>query len=358
MPLPKGRDLEQTAGLLGDWLRKRLPDADSIRVDDLRGPKDTGFSSDTLMFTLHSSERGRAMARELVVRLAPTSDFCVFPEYDVELQYRMMKTLADTAVPVPRMLWLEPGSDPLGSPFYVMERLDGQVPSDSPPYHSAGWLCDLSPERRLRLWNSGLDAMAEVHKLSCDDPRFAFLAHPSGFASPMSAQLDYWNRYLDWGMDRSRYPLVERGLAWLTAHAPVDEPVGICWGDARISNQIFRDCEVVGVIDWEMVFVGNPVADLAWFVTLDRTFSEGIGLTRLPGLPEPAASIARWEDRVGRSADHYAYYEIFAAWRFAAIMARVFLQMKHYGILPADAPVDVVNLSTPVLEAVLSEVGA
>lgn len=358
MPMPKGRDLESTARLLADWLRKRMPQAESVRVEDLRGPKDTGFSSDTLMFTLHSTERGRAATRELVVRLAPTSDFCVFPEYDVELQYRMMDALAQTDVPVPRMLWLEPGHDPLGSPFYVMERLAGQVPSDSPPYHSGGWLFDLAPEQRRQLWNSGLDAMAEVHKLSCDDPRFEFLTRDRRVASPMHAQLDYWTRYLDWGMDRSRYPLIERGLAWLAAHVPAEEPIGICWGDARISNQIFRDCQVVGVIDWEMVFVGNPVADLAWFVTLDRTFSDGIGLARLPGLPEAAESIARWESRVGRAADHYAYYEVFAAWRFAVIMARVFLQMKHYGVLPGDAPVDVVNLSTPGLEAVLSEVGA
>lgn len=358
MPLPKGRDLDRTAELLSDWLRKRLPDADAVRVADLRGPKDTGFSSDTLMFTLHASEGGVESSRELVVRLAPKADFCIFPEYDVELQYRMMDALADTAVPVPRMLWLETDTDRLGSPFYVMERLDGQVPSDSPPYHAEGWVFDLPAERRRLLWNSGLDAMAEVHRLDVDDPRFAFLPRDRGAGSPIEAQLAYWNRYLDWGMDRSRYALIERGLAWLTDHAPRDEPVGICWGDARISNQIFRDCEAIAVIDWEMVFVGNPVADLAWFVTLDRIFTEGIGLPRLSGLPDRAASIARWEARVGRTADHYGYYEVFAAWRFAVIMARVFLQMKHYEILPADAEVDVVNLSTSVLEAVLAEVSA
>ena len=358
MPQPKGRDLERTAAGLARWLRARRPQADELRVEDLRGPKDTGFSSDTLLFTLHVRERGETTRRELVARLAPISDFGVFPEYDVVLQYRMLGALADTEVPVPEVLWLERDAGPLGSPFYVMERLDGQVPSDSPPYHASGWIAELPPERRERLWWSGLDAMAAVHRLDVRDPRFAFLPHPPAGTTPIRAQLDYWDRYIDWGMERARYPLIGRARDWLAARAPASEPVGICWGDARISNQIFRAEQVVGVLDWEMVFVGNPVADLAWFVTVDRVFTEGIGLPRLAGLPDAAATVRRWEQRSGRAADHWDYYEVFAAFRFAVIMARVFLQMKHYELVPEEAMVDVTNLSTPVLDAVLSEVGA
>ena len=160
-----------------------------------------------------------------------------------------------------------------------------------------------------------------------------------------------------WGLDRSRYPLIERGLEWLVAHQPEESGVGICWGDARISNQIFRGYEAIAVIDWEMVFVGNPVADLAWFITMDRVFSEGLGLDRLAGFPDKAASIARWEKNLARSATDYAYYEVFAAWRFAVIMARVFMQMKHYELVPEEATVDVDNLSTPTLQRLLDEAG-
>jgi len=239
----------------------------------------------------------------------------------------------------------------------VMERLEGQVPSDSPPYHSEGWLYDSAPEERERLWNSGIDAMSEVHKLDWRKPEFAFLHGPPAGQSSMQAQLAYWERFLDWGLDRSRYALIERGFEWLVANCPDESNVAICWGDARISNQIFRDYDSIAVIDWEMVFVGDPVADLAWFITMDRVFTQGIGLERLAGFPDKAASIARWEQNLGRSADHYAYYEIFAAWRFAAVMVRVFLQMKHYELVPEEAPVDVENLSTPVLQALLDEAG-
>ena len=100
------------------------------------------------------------------------------------------------------------------------------------------------------------------------------------------------------------------------------------------------------------------MADLAWFITLDRILTEGIGLERMPGMPGRGESIARWEKNIGRSADHYGYYEIFAAWRFAVIMARIFTQMKYYEVMPEDAPVDVENLSSPILRSLLAEDGS
>ncbi len=358
MPQPQGRDLEQTRAQLLAWLSGKLPQAENLRIENLRGPSDTGFSSDTLIFDLVYDERGDSVRRGLVIRLEPLSEFGVFPEYEVALQYRVMKALGPTKVPVPRMFWLEEDRSPLGSPFYVMEKRDGRVPGDNPPYHSEGWIYELEPAQREKLWNSGLDAMAEVHKLDLHGGEFDFLPRPRAGMTPIQAQLDYWKRYLEWGMERSRYDLLNKGFEWLQTEQPSHEPVGICWGDSRISNQIFQDCEAVAVIDWEMIFIGNPVADLAWFITMDRVFTEGIGLERLSGFPDKKATIARWEERVGRPAEHYAYYEVFAAWRYAAIMARLFLQMKHYEILPQDSQVDIENLSTPTLRALLSGVGA
>ena len=358
MPQPKGRDLEETAQQLQRWLSTRLPESDAIRIEDLRGPKDTGFSSDTLMFNLVMDEQGRSVRREMVARLEPLSDFGVFPEYDAPLQFRMMDALADTAVPVPRMHWLEEDPEPLGSPFYIMERVGGRVPSDSPPYHAEGWLADASAAERERLWFSGVDAMAEVHRLDVMAPRFDFLKRPPAGRTAIAEQLDYWQRYIDWGMDRNRYPLIARGLQWLLAHRPDEEPVGICWGDARISNQIFEAFRCTAVIDWEMVFVGNPEADLAWFIVTDRAFTEGLGLSRLAGFPDAEATRARWEVQVGRPATLFTFYEIFAAWRFAVIMARVFRQMKHYEAVPEDSEIDQVNFTTPVLEAVLDAASA
>ena len=358
MPAPIGRDAAKTRAQLEDWFRAREPEGTSIALEGLGGPEETGFSSDTLMFDVVVERGGESERREVVVRIEPATPFPIFPEYDLGLQFHMMHELESEAVPVPRMIAIEHDRGPLGAPFYVMERLDGRVPTDTPPYHTAGWITELGAGDRAALWFSALDAMAEVHKLDVEAPRFDFLRRPAAGQTPLQAQLAYWDHYLEWGMERARYPLLDRALAWLNANQPADEPTAICWGDSRISNQMFDDTRCIAVIDWEMAFRGNPEADLAWFISLDRCFTEGIGVERLAGMPDRDTTIARWEERVGRAVEHWDYYECFALFRFSAIMARVMLQLKYYEKLPEEATADRDNLATLVLERVLNERGA
>src|SRR6266542_1372452 len=119
-------------------------------------------------------------------------------------------------------------------------------------------------------------------------------------ATPLAQQLRYWDEFFSWGLERARYPLLEAALAYLRREKPGDEPVGLCWGDARLGNQVFDGGRCVAVLDWEMASLGNPVSDLAWWIALDRCFSEGVGAERLAGFPERAATIARWEALTGR----------------------------------------------------------
>ncbi|MCG8591032.1 MAG: phosphotransferase family protein [Proteobacteria bacterium] len=357
MPGPKDRDLAQTQAQLEAWLAPRLEAEGPVRIEGLQGPSETGFSSDTLLFDAHYRRAGREACEPLVARLKP-SGFTVFQHYDVEIQYRVMDALADTPVPVPRMRWFEASAGPLGAPFYVMDRVAGRVPSDSPPMHTGGWVYDLSPEDQAALWWNGLDALAAVHRLDWRALGFQFLDHPEAGDGFLQQQLNEYDAFLDWGLDRSRYPLLERAFAYLREAAPENQPDGVCWGDARLGNQIFDGLKCVAVLDWEMVRLGNPVDDLAWWLAIDRCFYEGIGIDRLPGFPEKAATVARWEERTGREAAHLEYYEVLALFRFSAIMARVGLQMKHYGILPADHTMDRDNLASITLQRALAERGA
>ncbi len=356
MPPPKTRDLDLTRRQLCEWLGGKLPGACNLRISGLKGPSETGFSSDTLMFDAEWTDGGPRRER-LVARFKP-SGFTVFPTYDMLMQYRVMKILGGTDVPVPRMRWLEEDEGLLGAPFYVMDRVDGRVPTDNPPYHSGGWIPDLAPREREALWWSGFETMARVHRLDWRALGFGFLDKPARGATPLAQQLHEYDEYFSWGMDRSRHPLIERAQRWLHANQPSHEPVALCWGDSRPGNQIFNGTRCVAVLDWEMARIGDPVQDLAWWITLDRCFSEGLGIERLPGFPDRQATIARWEQLVGRGARHLAYYEMLGLYKFAIIMSRVILQMKHYEIFPADSDMDVNNLATVVLVRVLDEVGA
>jgi aminoglycoside phosphotransferase (APT) family kinase protein len=356
MPHPEKRDLDLTRKQLEEWFRERLPEAEEIAVSGLAGPSDTGFSSETLLFELAYRQGGERRCEDLVARLEPTG-FCVFPSYDVALQYRVMKILGDTDVPVPRMRWLEEDAGRLGVPFYVMDRVWGRVPSDNPPMHTAGWVAELPPDEREALWWSGLDAMARVHGLDWEALGFGFLDEPERGATPLAQQLHYYDAYVDWGLDRSRYPGIDRALVWLRANAPAEESVALCWGDSRLANQIFDGLECVAVIDWEMVRLGDPVQDLAWWLASDRCFTEGIGAERLAGIPGRAATIDRWQAQTGRDACHFTYWEVLALLRFSVQMARIGLQMKHYEILPPDHTMDVDNLASQTLARALAAAG-
>jgi aminoglycoside phosphotransferase (APT) family kinase protein len=362
MPAPIERDLDATREALTAWFGTVIPDGQDFELRGMGGPQGTGFSSDTLLFDLvyrQSAEpHGIASEEPLVVRIEPTGAFPVFPSYDVSLQYNAMRAVAKHGVPVPNMRWLEEDTSVLGSRFYVMDKMSGVVPTDNPPYHVGGWVFELAPEQRTQLWWSGLEAMSRVHRIDVDCGDFGFLPRPPAGTSGIAHRVNQYERFLDWGCDRSRLPLLVDTLAWLRTNMPQDEPVGIVWGDSRISNQIFRDLECVAVIDWEMVHVGNPVADLAWWVTIDRCLSEGAGMPRAEGLPGPAETAARWEELVGRKAEHFGYYQVFAAFRFAVIMARIAGQMKHYELMPTDHDMDQNNLASLTLARLLEEVGA
>src|SRR5262249_57311515 len=101
------------------------------------------------------SHDGRPAGREpLVARLEP-HDFLVFPEYDLDRQYDVIARLAGSGVPVPRVRGLERDPGVLGSAFYVMDAVDGEVPSEGPSYHLFGWVRDASPARPARILGDG-----------------------------------------------------------------------------------------------------------------------------------------------------------------------------------------------------------
>ncbi len=357
MPHPEKRDLDLTQRQLCAWFATRLPGARDVQVTIHGGPSSSGFSSDTLMFDVRWTDNAGAHQEPLVARFKPRGR-TVFPTYDVGLQYRVMKILGERSdVPVPRMRWTEPDAGPLGVPFYVMDHVDGRTPGDNPPFHLAGWVADLSPEQRERMWWNGLEAMARVHRVDWRALGFEFLDEPQRGATALDQQLHYYD-YLFWGFNSERYPVFDAAQRWLRAHQPADQPVAICWGDARIGNQIFNEqLDVVAVVDWEMVRLGDPVQDLTWFMAIDRFLWEGYGLDRLAGFPDRSATVARWEELVGREVRHFQYYDILGVYKFALVVARVDLQMKYYEIMPADGNMDVDNWAYRTLARMLQEAG-
>jgi aminoglycoside phosphotransferase (APT) family kinase protein len=353
LPLPRGRDLEKTRRQLADWLRARLPAAGDLAVSPLSGPAATGFSNDTLLFDVAWVEDGRQKTLPLVCRIEPTG-FGVFPRYDVAQQFRVMDALHGTPVPVPRMHWLETDPSLLGAPFFVMERVEGRIPSDNPTYHMDGWMKACATDERAAIWTSGLDALAAIHRCDPDALGIDFLDAPPPATDTVGWQLDAWRRYFEWVAGDRRFPTHEAAWEWLQAHRPpASSRAGLCWGDARIGNQIFRDGRCVAVLDWEMATRGPAEMDLGWFLYMDRHHSEGVGAPRLEGLPDRSASVARWERAVGRTAESIPFWEAFAAWRFATIMIRLGDQLIATDLIPADSTFPADNTASRLLARVI-----
>jgi aminoglycoside phosphotransferase (APT) family kinase protein len=356
MPPPR-RDFTRLQGQLQDWFRTKFPDWGSVRVDNLRGPAETGYSSDTVVFEVFPDPASGRQPKTLVAKLHPEG-VTVFPEYDLERQYRLLEALqALSTAPVPSVFSLELDPRFVGGVFYVMDFVSGRVPPDNPPYHTSGWLLDLDPGSRRQLWEEGIAAMARVHRTRCTEAIRGLFPQPKPGSSFLDQQLEDYRKFIDWGLDRSRYPLLSRAEEWLYRHQPREEQVALCWGDARFGNQIFRDGRCVALLDWEMARLGDPVQDLAWWWAIDRCFAEGLGVPRLDGLPTREATIRLWETQSTFSAKEFDYYEILALYKFTAIMARVVRQLCFYEVLPADTTMDRDNLASAVLERELDRRG-
>jgi aminoglycoside phosphotransferase (APT) family kinase protein len=346
---------EELKDKLVPWLQAQRPQARELSVSDFTAPA-AGASNETLLFTVSWLEADARHTQSLVARLQPSGPG-VFPEYELDQQYRAMALLADTIVPVPRLRGFEADPSVLGTPFYLMERIDGKVITENPPYYMEGWFHDLSAQQRAAIWHNGIRAAASVNRLDWRALGFDYLDRPALGATPLQQQLAYYRRFLTYAEERGRtYPKLRAVQAWLEAHQPQDEPVALCWGDAKAANLLLDGTEVVGVLDWEMVHLGNPVDDLAWWITLDDSMSEGLEILvgmeirKLPGVPERDEVVALWERESGYIAEHLDYYLLFGAYKFGIIMASVGGKYTREGLVPAAMEMDVKNTSTAILD--------
>lgn len=336
------REGVDTGAGLRAWFEKR---GVAREVTLLPGPEATGYSHETIVFETSEGEK-------LVARVEPIGTHNVFPHPDLEIEYRLLDAISLSDVPLPKLHGYEPDPSFLGAPFYVMECLEGRVPPDSPPYCMGGWLFDSSEADRARVWWSGLDAMARVHLVDLEGLEFVNAGRTIG----LDGELEYWGRYIDFcGGDLG--PPVQRAWNWLLDEKPSDTATALCWGDSRLGNQMFADGRCIGLLDWEMACLSDPVQDLAWFVYFDDVFSSGLGVSRLAGMPARDESIARYEELTGSTVRNFDYFEVFAGFRFAVIMQRLFGLQIEKEVLPADSSMPRDNFITVHLARMCDEKG-
>jgi aminoglycoside phosphotransferase (APT) family kinase protein len=348
-PTTSTRDPGEMAGRLQEWLARTLGPGSAPSVTEVTSPEGNGMSSETLLFTLGWHEDGQALERRLVARIEPPATaYPVFTTYDLDMQYRVMRLVAEhTSVPVPETLWFEPDPSVLGGPFFVMARVDGLVPRDVMPYtFGDNWVADASPDDRRRLQESAVTTMAGIHSITPAHHDLGFLQLDQPGDTSLERCLHHWQQYHEWVVKDAPSPLLSECFDWLEANFPTEYgDDAISWGDGRIGNMMFRDNQVVAVLDWEMAAVAPPEVDLGWMCYLHMFFQDLAVQLGVPGLPDmfrPVDVARTYAEASGRPPLDLKWHIAYAAMRHGVIMRRVTERSIFFG--EAERPDDIDDL--------------
>lgn len=318
-------DSDATQQRLQDWFVRQMPQASEIEVSGLKRPN-AGVSNETNFFELKWREGDQVFSKKLVIRWPPRG-FMVFPTraYDMVQQAKLLQALDKTDVPSPPTPWVEEDPSVIGLPFYIMEQVDGWVPSDFPPYHVAGPLFEASEADRLRVWHDAVETMAKIHTLDWKQAGMAFLNPPTHGKDFIERQIAYYEETFALSGEPMP-PILANTREWLLRNSFEPRHISLCWGDARLGNLLIKDHKVAAVLDWEMACLGDPESDLGWFAHMDWATSVGRAkdpFPRMAGLPSMAETMAHYEDVTGRKVENLHYYEVFATWRMAILFTRI-----------------------------------
>jgi aminoglycoside phosphotransferase (APT) family kinase protein len=352
-------DPERLKQVLANWLAERWPGAQGVVIDDLITPKETGFSNETVIFRAAWREPGRHRDGRYVMRIEPVSP-PIFPQQtaeplpSVEIQYRAMEAVArGSAVPIAPLVGYEGRSSVLGRPFFVMEYVDGRVPSDVPPYTQSGFFVDeATPAQRRRLVESGIEVLAQIHRIDWRTADLGWLV-PHGRPPGLRWQLDLYRDYARRELHGRAHPILARAFDWLESRFPQESDLVISWGDARVGNMIFTDYECAAVTDWEAVALAPPEVDLGWWLSQDRAVHESYGIARPEGLPTRQEQIALYNALSGRHLGDMQYFEAFAALRYTAVFVPLGKRLTASGRVPAEMNMSIDNVATQLLADIL-----
>jgi aminoglycoside phosphotransferase (APT) family kinase protein len=370
-PTTSTRDPEQLRKQVAAWLSARVADP-AAEVGAVQVPEKNGMSSETLLFDAVWSETGVRRDEQLVARVAPdVSSVPVFPTYDLEGQFNTMRAVAEhSSVPVPMTYWWEPDPSHLGAPFFVMGRVDGDVPPDVLPYDFGdSWVFDASPEDLARMQRASVEVLAQLHTIPDPTTVFAFLGPPAPGESALRRHVNRLRDYYDWvtsepvvrSSGRSsggmRSPLIESGFDWLDANWPAAEgPTVLSWGDSRIGNMMYRNFTPVAVFDWEMADFAPPEVDVAWMIFLHRFFEDlaiGYGLPGMPNFLRRDDVVATYAELSGYQPQDLDFYTAYAGLRHAVVMFRVQQRSIHFGEAVAPENPDEMFMHHATLRAMI-----
>ena len=236
----------------------------------------------------------------------------------VDREYRILHALADTGVPVPRTFLLCEDESVVGTMFYVMDFLDGRILFD-PRLPEV-----TSNTERAAMFDAMNEVIAALHTVDYKAVGLGDFGREGGY---VARQIGRWSKQYK-ASETESIDAMERLMDWLPARLPAHDETTLVHGDYRLDNLVFHPTEprVIGVLDWEIATLGNPLADFAYHVMAWRVSPDEFrGLREIDiaalGIPDEAAYTAAYAKRTGRDAlPDWEFYMAYNLFRMAAIL--------------------------------------
>lgn len=299
------------------WLKPRVPGL----VGDAEVTQYAGGASNW-------TYRLRYPGADLVLRRPPAGTKAK-SAHDMGREYRVQKALRPHFPFVPEMVATCEDESVIGAPFYVMQRIDGVVPRRS----SLGM--DVSEAQARRLCEHAVDTLVALHEVDAQRAGLADLGKGPGYPT---RQIEGWTaRYQKartWNV-----PDFHRVTAWLRAHTPEDAAFCVIHNDYRLDNLVLDAADptrIVGVLDWEMATIGDPLMDLGnslayWVQADDDPLARSTRRqpTHLPGMMTRDEVVARYYEQTKREPADWAFYEVYGVFRLAVIVQQIYYRYHH-----------------------------
>jgi aminoglycoside phosphotransferase (APT) family kinase protein len=309
---------ELDAAAVDAWLKARVPGLEGL-------PSVTQYSGGASNWTY----RLRYKDHDLVLRRPPAGTKAK-SAHDMKREFRVQQALAPVYPYVPGLIGLCDDPAVLGCDFYVMRRIPGLILRGKLPPGM-----ELDPGTARALAFSVIDRMVELHRVDPEAAGLASLGKGPGYAHrQIAGWSDRYRKARTWNV-----PRFEKVMAWLERNAPDDVGTRVIHGDFRLDNVVLDPADparVVGVLDWEMATLGDPLMDLGnslayWVEAGDDPVGRAIRRqpTHLPGMPARREVVSYYLGRMGLPETDFTVYEVYGLFRLAVIAQQIYFRYHH-----------------------------
>jgi aminoglycoside phosphotransferase (APT) family kinase protein len=294
---------------------RRLGDAGDLRTENI------SFGHSNEVHLVHFDGKSWALRRPPRGPLLPTA-------HDVLREYRVIKALQETPVPVPRVYASCEDTSYIGAPFFLMEYMRGHVIRSGLIPSAEKSFAD-TPEKRCAVSEKIVELLVALQSVDWRAAGLEGFGRPDGY---VERQLRRWIGQLERTLPLTRpLPVMVKLQQWLAAHIPQAQPATITHGDFKLDNVMWdatgREIKAIALFDWEMSTIGDPLADLGWMVTYwsdpdDNETRRSVvsSMDVAPGYYRRREMVELYERKSGRAMRDFAFYEIFSLFKLAIIL--------------------------------------